>query len=199
MKRPPKALILGLDGGTLEIVEPLIAEGILPCLSALLKRSAYGTTSSTWPAHTAPGWSTFVTGQPPGEHGIYQFFDAQHPNYGDRILGTPDFGCTTAWEWLAQQGYSTGLINVPMSHPPRDLPGYQVTWPLVKTLRYCNPPSFKEIRVTFGEGGVFEAQLLASDPQRLDTEARDLNGRFLVQSGLVITATAMARLSSSTT
>lgn len=135
----PKAVILGIDGGSLELIEPLVAEGVLPCLGALLAGSAYGTTTTTWPAHTAPGWSTFVSARQPGGHGIYQFFDTQDPGYGDRLLGTADFGCTTVWEWLAQQGYSVGLINVPMSHPPRDLPGYQVTWPLEQTLRYSSP------------------------------------------------------------
>ena len=100
----------------------------------------YGETTTTWPAHTAPGWTTLVTARNPGGHGVFQFFDAQDAGYADRVLGTGDFGCTTVWDWLAQQGWSAGLINVPMSHPPRDLPGYQVTWPLVKTLRYCRPP-----------------------------------------------------------
>ncbi|MGJ3560821.1 hypothetical protein ACR6C2_30020 [Streptomyces sp. INA 01156] len=28
-----------------------------------------------------------------------------------------------------------------MSHPQADLPGYQITWPLERTLRHCRPDS----------------------------------------------------------
>jgi predicted AlkP superfamily phosphohydrolase/phosphomutase len=137
---PPRAVVLGIDGGSLDLIEPLIAEGVLPVLGKLLADSAYGPTATTWPAHTAPGWSTFVTARRPGGHGIYQFFDTQDVTYGDRLVGTGDYGCDTAWEWFARQGWSVGLVNVPMSHPPRDLPGYQLTWPLGRTLRYSDPP-----------------------------------------------------------
>ncbi len=137
---PPQALVLGIDGGSLDLIGPLVAQGRLPVLGGLLAGSAHGETTTTWPAHTAPGWSTFVTGRLPGGHGIYQFFDTQDPGYGDRLVGTGDFGCGTVWEWLGGQGKSVGLINVPMSHPPRDVPGYQLTWPLSATLRYSDPP-----------------------------------------------------------
>ncbi|MEV1156010.1 alkaline phosphatase family protein [Micromonospora chokoriensis] len=136
-----KALILGIDGGSLSLLSPLMAEGRLPNLSRLLGQSRYGTTKTTWPAHTAPGWSTFVTARSPGGHGVYQFFGTQERDYGARLTGTGDFGCSTLWEWLAAQGLSAGIINVPMSHPPRELPGYQVTWPLEQTLRFSRPGS----------------------------------------------------------
>ncbi|MEU6021898.1 alkaline phosphatase family protein [Micromonospora sp. NPDC047134] len=135
----PRAVILGIDGGSLDLIEPLVSDGSLPNIGALLAESLHGTTTTTWPAHTAPGWSTFVTARQPGGHGVYQFFDTQDPEYGDRLTGTGNFGCDTVWEWLARQDLSVGLINVPMSHPPRDLPGYQVTWPLSQTLRYSSP------------------------------------------------------------
>lgn len=135
----PKAVILGIDGGSLCTIDALIADGELPTLSGLFRRSLHGTTTTTWPAHTAPGWSTFVTARRPGGHGVYQFFDTQDPDYGDRLTGTADFGCSTIWEWIAVQGLSAGIINVPMSHPPRDLPGYQITWPLERTLRFDRP------------------------------------------------------------
>lgn len=139
MTTHPKALILGIDGGSLEVIEPLVEQGLLPNLGGLLGQSLRGTTTTTWPAHTAPGWSTFVTGRQPGGHGVYQFFGTQEPDYGARLTGTGDFGCSTIWEWFAQQGWSAGLVNVPMSHPPRELPGYQVTWPLEQTLRFSSP------------------------------------------------------------
>jgi predicted AlkP superfamily phosphohydrolase/phosphomutase len=135
----PRALIIGIDGGCFEVVDPLVAAGALPNLAGLLARGASARTTCTWPAHTAPGWSSFVSATNPGGHGIYQFYDTQDPGYGAVLRQAGDLGRSCVWDWLAAQEYTLGLINIPMSHPPRDLPGYQITWPLAQTLRYCRP------------------------------------------------------------
>ena len=135
----PKLFIFGIDGGSFDLIEPLIAENLLPNLAALLARGASAHMDCTWPPHTGPGWTSLVTGCHPGRHAIYQFFDTQERGYGARLVGSNDYGCPTVWEWLAQKGWTTGLVNVPMSHPPRALPGYQITWPLSNTLRYSSP------------------------------------------------------------
>jgi predicted AlkP superfamily phosphohydrolase/phosphomutase len=137
---PIKALIIGIDGGSFDVIDPLISAGGLPSLAGLLDRAVSARTTCTWPAHTAPGWSSFVTACHPGGHGIYQFFDTQDPDYGAVIRQAGDLGRSCVWDWLARSGYTLGLINIPMSHPPRDLPGYQITWPLAQTLRFCHPP-----------------------------------------------------------
>jgi predicted AlkP superfamily phosphohydrolase/phosphomutase len=136
----PKALIIGIDGGSFDIIDGLVSAGGLPSLAGLLRRGVSARTTCTWPAHTAPGWSSFVSACHPGGHGIYHFFDTQDPEYGAMVRQADDLGRSCAWDWLARQGYTLGLINIPMSHPPRDLPGYQITWPLAQTLRYCRPP-----------------------------------------------------------
>lgn len=135
----PKLFIFGIDGGTFDIIERLIAEKLLPNLAALLSRGASARMDCTWPPHTGPGWTSLVTSCHPGHHAIYQFFDMQERDYRARVVGSNDYGCSTIWEWLALQGWTMGLINIPMSHPPRSLPGYQITWPLSNTLRYCSP------------------------------------------------------------
>ncbi len=139
VKNGPKAFVFGVDGGSFDVIDPLVAQGLLPNMAALLREGASAVTETTWPPHTAPGWTSLVAGSTPGRHGVYQFFATQDENYRARILGTHDFGCSTVWEWLASAGWTMGLINIPMSHPPRDLPGYQITWPLTQTLRYCSP------------------------------------------------------------
>lgn len=135
----PRLFIFGIDGGTFDLVDGLVAQGHLPNLAALLARGASAGMDCTWPSHTAPGWASLVTARAPGYHGIYQFFDTQEPSYRARVVGSSDYGCATLWDWLALQGWTLGLINVPMSHPPRQLPGYQITWPLSNTIRYSCP------------------------------------------------------------
>ncbi|MBR0865891.1 alkaline phosphatase family protein [Bradyrhizobium diazoefficiens] len=135
-----RALVFGLDGGTWDLIDPLIARGDLPVFAELKRDSAWAPTSTTWPAHTAPGWTSFVTASSPGMHGIYNFFHTQDPFYGARIAGTSSIGRSGCWEWASARGLSLGLINIPMSHPALPLAGYQITWPLKQTTRYCQPP-----------------------------------------------------------
>ncbi|HEX7286706.1 MAG TPA: alkaline phosphatase family protein [Candidatus Angelobacter sp.] len=134
-----KAFILGLDGGTWDLLDPLIAEGLLPTFAQLRKESASAFTSTTWPAHTGPGWATFVNACMPGQHGIFQFFHTQDPSYRGRIVGTREYGRESCWQWAAAKNLLLGLVNIPMSHPAVPLPGYQITWPLKQTTSYSNP------------------------------------------------------------
>src|SRR5699024_9375507 len=146
----PRVLVIGIDGGSFDTIDPLVERGELPHMAALLRDSASAATSTTWPAHTAPGWASMTSASYPGRHGVYQFFDTQHPAYGETLVGTTELGRSSMWEWAADQGWSGGMINVPMSHPPRDLPGYQLTWPLQQTLRYCQPPTLLRELATAG-------------------------------------------------
>lgn len=134
-----KAFIFGLDGGTWDLLDPLIDQGQLPTFAELRKSSASAFTSTTWPAHTGPGWASFATASMPGQHGVFQFFDTQEPSYRARITTTRDYGRQCCWQWIGDKGISTGLVNVPMSHPALPLPGYQITWPLKRTTSYCSP------------------------------------------------------------
>ncbi|WP_156798239.1 alkaline phosphatase family protein [Brevibacterium mcbrellneri] len=43
-----------------------VAAGRLPNLARLLSTSTYGESATTWPAHTAPGWASFMTARQPG-------------------------------------------------------------------------------------------------------------------------------------
>ncbi|MGZ4865616.1 MAG: alkaline phosphatase family protein [Candidatus Angelobacter sp.] len=135
-----KAFILGLDGGTWDLLDPLIDEGLLPALGQLRKDSASAFTSTTWPAHTGPGWATFVNACMPGQHGVFQFFHTQDPGYRGRLVGTREYGGQSCWQWAAAKNLQLGLVNIPMSHPAVPLPGYQITWPLKQTTSYCTPP-----------------------------------------------------------
>jgi hypothetical protein len=71
-----------------------------------------------------------------------------------------------------------GLVNIPMSHPQRKLPGYQITWPLSNTLRYCEPPAL------LGElaqaGAHFQSDLATmyrGEPDYIETALQNIEAR----------------------
>ena len=68
-----KALIIGLDGMSPELLDLLIKRGIFLQIKGLKALSSYGDLESTYPPVTGPVWTSFATGVNPGKHGIFDF------------------------------------------------------------------------------------------------------------------------------
>jgi predicted AlkP superfamily phosphohydrolase/phosphomutase len=115
---PRRVLLLGIDGLADAFLEaPLVVDAI-PNLRALLKDSARGRLTSTFPPYTGPAWTTITTGVDPGRHGIFGFTDAAgHP--------VSDAGVTAAriWDYVGAAGGRSIVVNVPITYPPRPIEG----------------------------------------------------------------------------
>lgn len=136
----PRLLFIGVDGASHDIVQELIGRSELPHLAGVRQRGGLGSLTSTFPPHTAPGWASIFTGVSPGEHGVYMFWELQAAQYEPRITCAGDFRWEPLWQTLAGHGLRVGSYNVPMSHPPQDLPGgYMISWPLTPALNYVIP------------------------------------------------------------
>ena len=147
-----KVLCIGLDGCSFELISRFAREGLLPIFSKIMNEGFCDSLTSTIPPHTAPGWISSLTGVNPGKHGIYQFWDTQSPLYAGKFMGSNDIGVPLVWDILNSNGYTTGMINIPMTHPPKKVKGYMLTWPLSNTLRYCYPSDLiKEISAHQGQ------------------------------------------------
>lgn len=121
-----KVLIIGIDGGTWEVLGPAVEGGFMPCLSGLISGGTSGVIESTIPAITPAAWSCFQTGCRPGKTGVFDFY------YWDRAekkIHCINAGSLppTLWEIAGQSGRRVGAINVPMTYPPKTVNGYLVT------------------------------------------------------------------------
>ena len=68
-----KALIIGLDGATWDLIKPLVDEGKLPTFKKLMKNGIYGKLESTIPPWTIPAWNSMATGLTPKKLGFSSF------------------------------------------------------------------------------------------------------------------------------
>ncbi|HDD24702.1 MAG TPA: phosphodiesterase, partial [Chloroflexi bacterium] len=59
-------LVIGIDGGTFDLIQPWVAAGDLPTIGHLMAEGVHGPLESTLPPVTAPAWTTFATGKNPG-------------------------------------------------------------------------------------------------------------------------------------
>lgn len=120
-------LILGLDGATLDIINPLIEQGRLPNLARLQQEGAWGPLRSTLPPVTAAAWSTFMTGLNPGKHGIFQWrtYDpTTYTNLNEKVVTAERLAGRTFWDMLGKAHHRVGIITVPVTYPTWEVNGY---------------------------------------------------------------------------
>lgn len=121
-------IILGLDGATWDVLNPLIRENRLPNLARLKESGQSGVLESTFPPITAPAWLSMATGQNPGKTGVFYFLNREDPNsFEFDTLGSDKFQGQCFWDVLSQQGHDVGIFNYPMLYPPYKLDGYMVS------------------------------------------------------------------------
>ncbi len=127
---PPLArrvLIIGLDGATFDILDPLMKAGRMPHLSELIRTGTAGILDSTKPPITPAAWTTFMTGKGPGRHGIVDFEKYDVRTNQLSFNSTYEIREKTIWEILSEKGFRVGSINVPMTYPPRRVNGFMIS------------------------------------------------------------------------
>jgi predicted AlkP superfamily phosphohydrolase/phosphomutase len=122
-----RVLVIGLDGATLDLVEPWIAEGKLPQLARIAQEGACGLLRSTIPPISPPAWTTFMTGQNPGKHGIYDFIARAPGSYQLQSARRDLSQLRTVYGLLSQAGKQVGVVNVPLTYPPEKVNGFMVS------------------------------------------------------------------------
>lgn len=115
-------LVIGLDGATLDLLQPWAAAGHLPTLARLMAAGAVGRLRSTMPPVTAAAWTSFMTGRHPQHTGVFDFFRGRAGDYS--MISGVDVVDPTLWQLLSQAGVSVGVLNVPVTYPPQPVNGY---------------------------------------------------------------------------
>ncbi len=120
-----RTVLIGLDGATFSVLDPLMQEGIMPFLRSLVERGARGDLLSTPNPLTPPAWASLMTGRTPGNHGIYDFIRVEERN-GEMYFtlnNSRDLHAETLWSLLSRQERSVTALNFPLTAPPDPVHG----------------------------------------------------------------------------
>ncbi len=125
----PRVLVIGMDGATFRVIDPLIAEGKLPNLARLLRTGVRAPLLSTIPYHTSAAWPTFLTGLQPGSHGIFNFDEMTAGGYGAgaRLVTSSAIAGRTFLDVAGEAGLSVAAVRVPMTYPAWPVNGVMVS------------------------------------------------------------------------
>ncbi len=138
-----RLVLIALDGATLDLLGPWMAQGHLPTLARLFESGAGGVLLSTVPWATPTAFASLMTGVNPGQHGVFDFGELLPPDYTAFVpTNGAHVRAPTLWHLLSEAGLTSGVVNMPMTYPAEAIRGFVVAgipYP-AGSPRLCHPP-----------------------------------------------------------
>jgi predicted AlkP superfamily phosphohydrolase/phosphomutase len=131
-----KVFVVGLDGGTFDLVRSWAKEGSLPTFKRLMEEGMSDDLTVELPPGTVPNWPSFMTGKNAGKHGVIYWFSREKESWKWSVINSHSIKEKTIWEIVASNGKKFISINVPLTYPPKPINGLMITGLLT-------PPSAK--------------------------------------------------------
>jgi predicted AlkP superfamily phosphohydrolase/phosphomutase len=122
-----KVLMIGVDGATFSLLDPLVEQGAMPFLHDLLKRSVRAELMSTRHPLTPQAWTSMITGRSPEAHGIYDFLRPAFLPDGSVFLKLNDYRdnhCETIWSIANRHKQRATSLNFYGMSPAPAVDGY---------------------------------------------------------------------------
>lgn len=122
-----KVVLIGIDGVSLNLLEPMIEKGVTPNLGKLHKEGARGHFPSIWPLRTPQVWTSVVTGKLPGQHGIWDNHSHTYFNPPEvrtkqaKLVTSADRRSKALWQILGDAGMRTLTVGWVASWPAEDV------------------------------------------------------------------------------
>jgi predicted AlkP superfamily phosphohydrolase/phosphomutase len=135
--RPPEVLIVGLDGFEWDVALPLLREGRLPHLQALMERGVAGELETMAPNKSPLLWTSIATGKPPLEHGILDFVKREEGKKAVHYTSR-DRKVKAFWNILGDHGVSSDTVGWWATWPAEEVDGLMVapTWTPGKGIKF---------------------------------------------------------------
>ena len=119
-KSVKKVMLIGWDGAPPQMVERMMAKGLLKNFASLRARGTYIRALNPYPTITASNWTTLSTGAWPGRHGVTAYY-VHHP--GDPLdkvytgFNTAECSTELIWDSAERNGKKCLLVHYETSWP----------------------------------------------------------------------------------
>ncbi|MEX0989905.1 MAG: alkaline phosphatase family protein [Actinomycetota bacterium] len=119
----PRVLLIAWDGADWRILDPLLEQGALPNLQALLAKGQRDVLKSTIPTHSWAAWPSFLTGVNPADHGVYDILETVPGTHKQYPVTYKSIKERTFVSDLSAAGKEGVYVDVPLMFPPPDVKG----------------------------------------------------------------------------
>ncbi len=147
----PKVVLVGIDGATWSVLDPMLEQGELPNLERLISNGSRGVLLARGPLVSPPIWTTIATGRPPYEHGIHGFFYKEGEQ--ELLVDSSQRKVSALWNWMGWLRRTVGIA------------GWWSTWPAEKVNGWMLTDRFARNQWSYWPGGSHER--LVSHPPEL--------------------------------
>lgn len=132
--RASKILLIGWDAADWKILSPLIDQGQMPALAAIIEHGCLGNIATLQPMLSPILWTSIVTGKRAAKHGIHGFVEPAADGRGIRPVSSTSRTCKAIWNICNQSGLKSHAVGFFASHPAEPLNGVCVS------NQFSNPP-----------------------------------------------------------
>lgn len=120
-------LLLGIDGATWDLMDPLLEAGKLPHFAKLIAAGTRAPLKSFEPTASPLIWTTIATGVPPEVHGI-EDFTVESRSSKEMLLPTSNLRRVKAfWNILSDFDVSVGVVGWWASYPAEAINGFVIS------------------------------------------------------------------------
>lgn len=123
----PRVLVLGLDGATWTLLDPLLAQHKLPTLGKLIQNGSRSVLRSCIQPSSEQAWSAFATGKQNGKFGLYGFYQRAKNSYALEYINASHRRAATLWRILSECNKKCVVVNVPLTFPVEPINGALVS------------------------------------------------------------------------
>jgi len=123
-----RAVVVGIDGASMELVLWMVAKGHMPHVAQLIARGVYRPMIGVFTL-TPPGWTALTTGSWPGTHEVMDFNIRKLGAALDETVWGINTGLSKSeylWNTMERVGKTPILVKWEMSWPPTVTAGVQV-------------------------------------------------------------------------
>lgn len=120
-----KILLIGLDGGSADVLRQFAAQGHMPFLDGLFAKAPLRALESIPPYATPAAWASIYTGVTPADHGVLDFVDPTVP--GKHLVNSTSLKAEPFWQRLSAQDRRIAMIAFPLTYPPKPINGVMVS------------------------------------------------------------------------
>ncbi len=124
--RSPRVYVIGLDGATWDVIDPLIEQGKLPVFKELKESGAWARLRTFDPTLSAVVWTSIATGKTMIKHGIVDWTYVNKQNikvpYSSSEKRVPSI-----WEMMDEHGLRSIVLNWFVTYPPDAVRGVVVS------------------------------------------------------------------------
>ena len=163
-----KVFVIGLDGATWNIIDPLIAKGELPTIKSLIGNGTRAVLQSTLIPLSPAAWNSFATGCDPNKHGIFDFFGREKGTYEPITYNSRDRKRDALWNILSREGKKVGILNIPGTYPVEKVNGFMISgFPTPEELEDFTYPTnlLSELKTELGKDFRFQPQVQLFDEE----------------------------------